>query len=150
MSKYKVIDITGQRFGKLVVLQGVKNLKIGGYSRWDCLCDCGEMAIVSSKNLRRGHTKSCGCIRGKGKNCQRGHEYTEWNYPIKSNGKRFCRICNNTSRRILSSKNRVIKAKQQIKLLEKELINNGWKEIRSGGYKISQREDIENLDQTET
>ena len=58
----KKLDLTGQRFGKLTVLHPAKN--IGGSTTWVCRCDCGREQVVRSVDLRRGHTKSCGCQRG--------------------------------------------------------------------------------------
>jgi hypothetical protein len=59
----QVIDISGQRFGKLTVIDFVciENHK----AMWRCVCDCGNKVIVSGNNLRTGTTKSCGCLRGK-------------------------------------------------------------------------------------
>jgi hypothetical protein len=54
------IDIEGQRFGRLVVKRF--HSTINGVTRWECECDCGNSSIVYSNNLRRGITKSCGCI----------------------------------------------------------------------------------------
>jgi len=58
------IDLTGQRFGSLVVLEDVSRNNSGGV-RWKCQCDCGNITIVSSGNLRDGTTFGCGCQRGK-------------------------------------------------------------------------------------
>lgn len=52
-------DITGQRFGRLVV-EGIherRNSKI----YWLCWCDCGGTAITRADFLKTGHTTSCGC-----------------------------------------------------------------------------------------
>lgn len=61
MSKLK--DLTGQRFGRLVVKERVTDKK---YKRvhWICQCTCGnpEQIIVASNNLLSGHTQSCGCL----------------------------------------------------------------------------------------
>ena len=57
------IDLTGQRFGKLTVLHEVEERK--GY--WMCQCDCGNIKEIKGINLRYGHTKTCGCLTGKGK-----------------------------------------------------------------------------------
>lgn len=54
------IDITGGRYGKLVALRYVGRNK-QHRSMWFCVCDCGNESIVSISDLRRGHTKSCGC-----------------------------------------------------------------------------------------
>ena len=54
-------DLTGQRFGRLVVLERADN--ISGLTAWKCKCDCGNEIIAIANNLKRGHTKSCGCFR---------------------------------------------------------------------------------------
>lgn len=55
------IDLTGQRFGRLVVLCEHGVTKHGNLV-WKCQCDCGNTTTVASGNLRRGHTQSCGCL----------------------------------------------------------------------------------------
>ena len=55
----KKIDLTGQRFGKLVVVRDVG--RKNGYVLWECLCDCGKHINTTSDNLRSENTKSCGC-----------------------------------------------------------------------------------------
>ena len=57
-----VIDLVGQRFGKLLVLERAEN-SIKGEAQWLCKCDCGNECIITSGNLRYGHTQSCGCLR---------------------------------------------------------------------------------------
>lgn len=59
----KVKDLTGQRFGQLVVLERAAN--IGGRAAWLCQCDCGGQKIVRSSNLQKGNTQSCGCKKIK-------------------------------------------------------------------------------------
>lgn len=49
-------DISGQRFLRLVAVSYV------GDSRWECLCDCGNSVTVIGNSLRKGFTKSCGCL----------------------------------------------------------------------------------------
>lgn len=56
----KMLDLTGQRFGRLVVIERAENDKIGR-ARWKCLCDCGEETIVQSWHLRGCKVRSCGC-----------------------------------------------------------------------------------------
>lgn len=58
----RVIDLTGQRFGKLTVIKRVENTKHGS-AQWLCKCDCGNEIIVIGNNLVRNHTKSCGCLK---------------------------------------------------------------------------------------
>lgn len=57
----KKVNLTGQRYGRLIVLEETKKRDIGGNVIWKCLCDCGETTYTSAQNLRRGYTKSCGC-----------------------------------------------------------------------------------------
>jgi hypothetical protein len=60
----RVVDITGQRFGKLVVLSKVESsYGIGGDGtfKWRCKCDCGNELEVRAGDLKNGHTSSCGC-----------------------------------------------------------------------------------------
>lgn len=56
----KFIDLTGRRFGRLTVIErkGVGN---DGCVTWLCRCDCGNMVVVRSRDLKSGATKSCGC-----------------------------------------------------------------------------------------
>lgn len=56
----KLIDLTGQRFGRLVVIDFAGTSK-NRHSKWLCKCDCGIEVIVSYEGLKRGDTKSCGC-----------------------------------------------------------------------------------------
>lgn len=59
-----VINLQGQRFGKLVVLE-----RIGSDSNnnaiWKCQCDCGCIKNIPSNALRNGLTQSCGCLKSK-------------------------------------------------------------------------------------
>lgn len=57
----KFIDLTGQRFGRLIVLSRAENTK---YARatWLCVCSCGNMTVVQSGVLKRDETRSCGCL----------------------------------------------------------------------------------------
>lgn len=58
----KFIDLTGQRFGKLTVIE--KTRKESGKVAWLCLCDCGNTHITISYNLTHGICESCGCVSG--------------------------------------------------------------------------------------
>jgi len=89
MAMSKLIDLTGQRFGKLVVLSRAKNVK--RRTAWLCRCDCGAEAVKITKYLRNGETTSCGCAGTHV--CETKHglsykipEYTVW--------KRLRRRCN--------------------------------------------------------
>ena len=58
-----LIDLTGKRFGRLVVLCQDKTSE--RETRWCCKCDCGRKVSVSSTSLRKGRTNSCGCLRSE-------------------------------------------------------------------------------------
>ena len=57
-----LIDMTGQKFGRLLVIERAPNNK-AGRAMWKCKCDCGNEVIVLGKNIRNGTTKSCGCLQ---------------------------------------------------------------------------------------
>lgn len=63
MKKWDYIDLTGQRFGRNYVV-GLANIR-GNANQimWNCLCDCGKSHIVSTGTLRRGDSRSCGCLQ---------------------------------------------------------------------------------------
>lgn len=56
-----LIDLTGQRFGRLIVQHLFK--RKGGMAQWCCLCDCHTGTLVWGKKLRSGLTRSCQCFR---------------------------------------------------------------------------------------
>lgn len=59
-------DLTGQVFGNLTALYQT-NKKNRSYNVWRCKCTCGNECDVTSGNLLRGSTRSCGCINSVGK-----------------------------------------------------------------------------------
>jgi len=56
----KFCDLTGRRFGRLVVVRHVGRNQ-NKRQVWDCLCDCGRPHIADSGALIKTHTTSCGC-----------------------------------------------------------------------------------------
>lgn len=54
------IDLTGQRFGRLVATERV--FTDSQRTTWLCRCDCGNQKTVRTSDLRNGHTQSCGCL----------------------------------------------------------------------------------------
>jgi len=60
----EINDLVGQRFGKLTVLK-LDNNPNNKYVYWLCQCDCGREKLVIGNNLKKGVTKSCGCLREK-------------------------------------------------------------------------------------
>lgn len=57
----RIKDLKGQRFGRWTVLDyaGTDKRK---KSLWLCRCDCGTERVVSAACLRKGESKSCGCL----------------------------------------------------------------------------------------
>ena len=58
----KFVDLTGQRFGKLTVIERKGESKCG-HAAWLCRCDCGNQSVVIGRDLKRGCTTSCGCLK---------------------------------------------------------------------------------------
>lgn len=56
-------DLSGQRFGRLIVLQRDEKPRTSHSPYWVCLCDCGQEKVVSSTALKGGYTRSCGCLK---------------------------------------------------------------------------------------
>ena len=63
-SRNRKRNLVGQRYGKLLVVKSLTK-RSGTSVVWQCLCDCGNVADVSSNNLQSGQTKSCGCLLGE-------------------------------------------------------------------------------------
>lgn len=57
----KRIDLTGQKFGMLTVVEKCGKDKSGKNVLWLCECECGGITKVSTSHLRCGHAQSCGC-----------------------------------------------------------------------------------------
>jgi hypothetical protein len=58
------VDLSGQRFGRWLVIKRVED------NHWKqimylCKCDCGWQGKVQARSLRRGDSKSCGCLRAE-------------------------------------------------------------------------------------
>ena len=80
--------LLGLRFGNLIVASEAPTIGSGRFAvaAWNCLCDCGQSAVVRSTNLLCGITKSCGCLRVPPSPVRHGHhtrtcrsrEYQSW------------------------------------------------------------------------
>lgn len=57
----QTIDLTNQKFGKLLALEPTQRREYGSVV-WKCICDCGNYCEASSDSLRLGVKKSCGCL----------------------------------------------------------------------------------------
>lgn len=71
------IDLTGQRFGKVVAIAPTQKRKLNGEIVWQCLCDCGNVFYTGTGTLRYGTTQSCGCAH---------HDNVVLNTPAKTHG----------------------------------------------------------------
>ena len=59
----KKLSLTGERFGKLVVVRQSEERDKWNKIVWECKCDCGNTTLVPTGSLRGNNTTSCGCIR---------------------------------------------------------------------------------------
>jgi hypothetical protein len=76
------IDITGQRFGRLVAIKDAGRTQ-GSRVIWACRCDCGATATVDGVLLRRGQVASCGCLKkqavhGHARKREHSRTYCSW------------------------------------------------------------------------
>lgn len=62
MTELHMIDLTGQKIGRLTVLERDEDIEKEGYVFWKCQCECGNLVTVSSDNLGES-TFSCGCLQ---------------------------------------------------------------------------------------
>ena len=74
------VDLTGQKFGKLLVLNFSGREKFG-QARWFCQCDCGRTHTVRGSHLAEGRIQSCGCMQG---NLTHGHTRSDTHTPVYS------------------------------------------------------------------
>jgi len=79
-----IINLTGQRFGRLRVVELWGTPPHSG-AKWRCVCDCGNETISFGTNLRKGRAKSCGCLRlefhtkhGHGRRKRNSPTYCTW------------------------------------------------------------------------
>jgi hypothetical protein len=70
------IDLTGQKFGRLLVLSFAYNNK-HRQSMWNCKCDCGKLTVVLGNELTSGGTLSCGCLHKERRPIKHGFANTK-------------------------------------------------------------------------
>jgi hypothetical protein len=60
------LDLTGQRFGRLVAIERLVGHSVDGCAVWRFQCDCGQEIATAGRAVRRGRTTSCGCQKLEG------------------------------------------------------------------------------------
>lgn len=78
------LDLSGKKFGYLKVI-GESAERINHYKAWNCICDCGNILQVSSRDLFTKKELSCGCM-------QKQYPAKLGNIPENLTGKRFGRL----------------------------------------------------------
>ena len=73
----RLVDLTGQRFGRLLALERASS--VGGHAMWLCRCDCGQSTTARGTHLSRGLIRSCNCLNTDLKKArQTKHGDTPW------------------------------------------------------------------------
>lgn len=92
------VDLTGQRFGRIMVLERVPGSK--PHYKWRCRCDCGAVVMVAQRSLRNGCSRSCGCLRRDfGKRAVHGHARRGEYHPLYRRWFAMRERCNNSHNR---------------------------------------------------
>lgn len=97
------IDLTGKTFGRLTVIEESPKRTINGDVYWVCKCTCGGTTVVDSSSLRRGLTKSCGCLPRE-KMIALGHRSAEWSTKHGMHNKRIYRCWDDMIKRCYNPK----------------------------------------------
>lgn len=97
-------DLSGQTFGRLFVSFPAgkgKHRQMYFY----CMCECGELSVVSGNNLQKGNTLSCGCLRLErhaGVVTKHGHTVNDKQTPTYTSWESMIKRCTNTHCRTFS------------------------------------------------
>lgn len=141
-TKYTFQDLTGMSFGRLTV-EGYAYTK-NYESFWHCICVCGEKKVVNGKPLKRGDTKSCGCL-----NKELSTTHGKWGHPLRfvwGSMKDRCTNSNNKYYKYYGGRGISIceEWKTDFKAFYEWAINNGWqkglqidRENNNGNYEPS-------------
>jgi hypothetical protein len=96
----KAEDLTGKQFGRWTVLSQGEHGNTGG-PKWNCKCQCGKEGTVFGTLLRKGHSKSCGCLHIERMKSRTGSSHPRWTGGRRAAEKKiraeqrdsFCHIC---------------------------------------------------------
>lgn len=83
----RVIDLTGQVFGKLTVISQAPS--VNGRAMWNCQCECGNQVICPGRGLRDGSSRSCGCLKKQDLVGKVFGRLTVLDYAYSKNGSRY-------------------------------------------------------------
>ena len=87
-------DLTGQRFGRLTVIERAENK--GKHVAWRCRCDCGNEIVTRAGNLTGGGSRSCGCFNRE-QSSKKHKKHGECNTRIYGIWKKIKSRCNDTN-----------------------------------------------------
>lgn len=59
----KALDLTGQKFGRLTAIESTNKRDKQGLIIWKFKCDCGNIIEKNGRDVKRGTTQSCGCLK---------------------------------------------------------------------------------------
>lgn len=82
-------DLTGKKFGRLIVINIAHSKKWARY--WSCLCECGNTKLVSTVNLKKGLVKSCGCLSIEKAKARCGSKHPNWNPQLSKAEREYAR-----------------------------------------------------------
>jgi hypothetical protein len=122
-----LIDLIGQKFGRLTVVKRGPSTE-RGEATWLCKCECGTEKHVRGHCLRRGDTKSCGCLAKAKRHhrtcqkCKRWSEVSEFETPRA----RICKACRGLGGRNRTRKDKVSKPKPQEDDLALKMARMKW------------------------
>jgi len=71
----KIIDITGQKFGKWMVIKLAQRCGAKRSARFLCVCECGNTAVIAGHSLRQGGSTQCKPCADKEKNKKHGMSF---------------------------------------------------------------------------
>lgn len=83
----RIIDLTGQIFGKLTVISQAPS--VNGRAMWNCRCECGNQVICPGRGLRDGSSRSCGCLKKQDLAGKVFGRLTVLSYAYSKNGSRY-------------------------------------------------------------
>ena len=138
----RLIDLTGQRFGKLVVVEFSKIDKKSRQAVWACKCDCGKYVEVLSFRLRDGRTKSCGCIRSES-STKHGMSFSRF-YGIYSGIKNRCKHLGEHNKNYFGKGIKICKRWEEFENFKEDMYKSYLEHVEKFGKKNTTIDRIDN------